>query len=39
MITTILNSKNEKITFTTQQYQVGLYLIINNDPLHKWDYQ
>lgn len=36
MITTILTKENKKVTFTTQQYEVGLYLIINNDPAKQY---
>lgn len=37
MITTILTKENKKVTFTTQQYEVGLYLIINNDPAKQYN--
>jgi hypothetical protein len=30
--TTIKTKEGEKINFTTQQYEVGTYCIINNDP-------
>ena len=30
--TKIKTKEGKEISFTTQQYQVGLYVIINNDP-------
>jgi len=30
--TIIKTSKGETLNFTTQQYQIGTYCIINNDP-------
>ena len=32
MITVIIGDDNKEHTITTQQYQVGLYVIIDNDP-------
>ena len=36
MITVIKNKEDEEISFTTQQYEVGLYLIINNNPAKQY---
>lgn len=32
MYTTIETKEGEKLTFLTQQYTIGIYCIINNDP-------
>ena len=36
MTTTIENKEGKRLTFHTQQYEVGLYVIINNNPASQY---
>lgn len=36
MITTIIDENNKEHTITTQQYEVGLYVIVDNDPAQQF---
>lgn len=39
MITTIIDDKHKEYKVVTQQYQVGTYVIIDNDPAQQFGVQ